>query len=376
MRFRVNDMRKTGIYIHIPFCVKKCAYCDFVSFADSGCKEKYFNALFKEIELRKDIFETCVADTVFIGGGTPSFVDAKYIKKALSMLDIKPDAEITIEANPGTLNDEKLKIYRDCGINRISLGVQSLNDSELKTIGRIHSAYEVNKSVEMILKWGFSNYNLDLMFGLPGQTKESYENTLKTAVEMNPSHISAYSLIIEENTPIAAFDEKLFPDEEAERKMYRITKEILSENGYNQYEISNYAKNGFECRHNMKYWQLENYVGLGLNSHSLFEKTRFYNTADMKKYLSLLEENKLPVESVENETDDELIKDYAITGFRLIDGIDTENVKKRLGIDFYSYFKTVLDKYISLHLIEKTDKGFRLSEKGIEVSNYILSDFV
>ena len=214
------------------------------------------------------------------------------------------------------------------------------------------------------------------MFGLPGQTKESYENTLKTAVKMNPSHISAYSLIIEENTPITAFEEKLFPDEEAERKMYRITKEILSENGYNQYEISNYAKNGFECRHNMKYWQLENYIGLGLNSHSLFEKTRFYNTADMKKYLSLLEENKLPVESIENETDNELIKDYAITGFRLIDGIDTENVKKRLGIDFYSYFKTVLDKYISLNLIEKTDKGFRLSEKGIEVSNYILSDFV
>ncbi|MBQ4109326.1 MAG: radical SAM family heme chaperone HemW [Clostridia bacterium] len=369
-------MKKTGIYIHIPFCVKKCAYCDFVSFDSVNCKREYFDALYKEISLRKMMLKNCECDTVFIGGGTPSSVDAEYISEILKMLPLSSFAEITLEANPGTLTEKKLEIYKKSGVNRISLGVQSLNDAELEKIGRIHSSDEVFKSVEMIKKLGFLNFNLDLMFGLPGQTLKSFENTLKSAVFLNPLHISAYSLIVEENTPIAKLSESEFPDEETEREMYNLAKKVLSENGYRQYEISNYAKEGMECRHNIKYWKLENYIGLGLNSHSFFENSRFFNTSDMKKYISMLENNELPLESYQAETPEELIKDYAITGFRLTEGIDINNVKKRLGIDFYNYFKPVLDKYISLHLIEKTDKGFRLSEKGIEVSNYILSDFV
>ena len=365
-------MMNLGIYIHIPFCVKKCNYCDFVSFSNSDFSS-YFEALEKEIDLYSDFLKERKIDSVFIGGGTPSCVPHNYISKTLSKIDISSDCEITIETNPKTLTFEKLKAYKDSGINRISIGMQSANDNELKILGRVHTFYDFLKSYELVINSGFTNINIDTMFGIPDQTFESFKNTLYEVKKLNPTHISSYSLIIEQNTPFYSMDLNL-PDEETERRMFECLKEELSQ--YNRYEISNYAKEGYECRHNVKYWQMEDYLGLGLNSHSFICDTRFSNFSNMSDYISSLNNNKKPVAKTVKEDANELSKDYVITGLRMCKGINLDDYKDRFSKDFFKDNNSKIIKYIDMGFMELKEKNLFFTEKGFSVSNYILSDFI
>ena len=279
-------MNGLEIYIHIPFCVKKCDYCDFLSApADLETKEKYVEALINEIKLNKNKMSEYVVDTVFIGGGTPSLLEENQISKIMSVLrdncNMSENPEITIECNPGTITESKLWEYKKSGINRISFGLQSANDKELKSIGRIHNYAGFLESYNLARKCGFDNINVDLMSALPGQTLKSYEETLNKVVRLEPEHISAYSLIVEENTLMYDRVKKaqikginILPDEESERKMYYLTNNILRSNGYRKYEISNYSKPGKECKHNIGYWQRKEYLGFGIGAASLYKENR------------------------------------------------------------------------------------------------------
>ena len=296
-------MNGLEIYIHIPFCVKKCDYCDFLSApADLETKEKYVEALINEIKLNKNKMSEYVVDTVFIGGGTPSLLEENQISKIMSVLkdncNMSENPEITIECNPGTITESKLWEYKKSGINRISFGLQSANDQELKSIGRIHNYAGFLESYNLARKCGFDNINVDLMSALPGQTLKSYEETLNKVVRLEPEHISAYSLIVEENTLMYYRVKKaqikginILPDEESERKMYYLTNNILRSNGYRKYEISNYSKPGKECKHNIGYWQRKEYLGFGIGAASLYKENRYNNISDINKYIEVLTNN-------------------------------------------------------------------------------------
>jgi len=365
-------MMNLGIYIHIPFCLKKCNYCDFVSF-ENGNISGYFEALEKEIELYSDLIKNRKIDSVFIGGGTPSAVNPCYIGEVLKKFNLSNDCEVTIETNPKTLTLEKLKNYSEMGINRISIGMQSMNDNELKILGRAHTAYDFLKSYELIVKSGFTNINIDTMFGIPGQNLMNFENTINEVKRLNPTHISSYSLIIEEGTPFYTMKLEL-PEEDEERKMYQYLLDTL--NLYKRYEISNFSKKGYECRHNLKYWTMQDYLGVGLNSHSFIENKRFYNTDNLEEYITKLKNSEYPVSEISCENNDELIKDYVITGLRLSDGINIKNINNKFKIDFISKYKEVVDKYVKLKMLELKNGNLKFTNKGFSVSNYILSDFI
>ena len=290
----MNKKRKPlELYVHIPFCIRKCAYCDFVSGPGTKAMQKeYEEALLAEIDAAEETAEREVI-SVFFGGGTPSAVDAGMLARVMEKLRSKyvfsEDAEITLEANPGTLDAEKLKCYRKSGFNRISIGCQSVHDEELKRLGRIHTFAEFQESFALARDAGFANINVDLMSGLPEQSEEKWEESLRTIAELSPEHISAYSLIVEPGTPFA--EQKLdLPDEDTEREMYARTAEILAEYGFFQYEISNYAKPGYECRHNIVYWTMDEYIGLGIGAASFFNGRRYSNTLDMKQYIRTMED--------------------------------------------------------------------------------------
>ena len=282
--------KKSGLelYLHIPFCIKKCDYCDFLSGPSTRAgQESYIYALLREIEAVSKL-EKRPVDTVFIGGGTPSVPECDVMEEILQGLQenfhFSPDAEITIEANPGTLTPQKLALYRKYGINRISIGLQSPKDEELKMLGRIHNYEQFLESYQMAREAGFSNLNIDLMFAIPGQSYEGWIENLRLVAELGPEHISAYSLIVEEGTPFSKRKLEL-PDEDTEYRMYEDVAKVLGEYGYHQYEISNYAKENRECRHNEGYWQRKDYLGLGLGAASLIGNVRFTNTTDMQEYL-------------------------------------------------------------------------------------------
>ena len=312
------------IYIHIPFCVKKCDYCDFLSGPSSPEEQSdYVQALLREIDAVKEGKGRSVS-SIFIGGGTPSVLDAGFIGEILNRIrnkfQIQNDAEITIEANPGTADYGKLQAYRDYGINRLSIGLQSPDDRELKILGRIHNYEQFLETYKKARKAGFDNINVDLMSAIPDQTYKGWEKNLRTVAELEPEHISAYSLIIEEGTPFAARQLNL-PDEDTEYNMYEATARILKEYGYKQYEISNYAKRGMACRHNVGYWTRQDYLGFGLGASSLYGKERFSNTADRKKYLEnsfspkLIRERE-PILSREDE-----MAEFMFLGLRMTEGV-------------------------------------------------------
>lgn len=362
----------TGVYIHIPFCARKCLYCDFVSF-EKGNIRGYFDALKREIELYKDILSVEKTDSIFIGGGTPSFVPAEFIAETLSLFNPEQNAEITIEANPGTLDENKLKIYKESGINRISLGLQSANDSELKSLGRIHSFDEFLKSYAMAVKAGFSNINIDLMFGIPGQTAETFSETLERVYELKPTHISAYSLIIEEGTPF--YDMKLsLPSEDEEREMYNMI--LNNGKGYERYEISNFALPGYECRHNLKYWRFEPFLGFGLNASSFYNRERYANYPDFESYAKAVSAEKKPVAFCEKESYEELMKDYIITSMRLSEGIDEKAFETEFKISFEEKYGKITGYFIKNGFIKRTEKGIAFTDKGFEVSNSILEKYL
>lgn len=375
---------KPGVYIHIPFCKQKCLYCDFVSSCGSDEDMRgYQKSLLNEIE--STVIDDAV-DSVFFGGGTPSIYPKEYIGEIMDLLRHKnvlsEKFECTIEANPGTLSYEKLCYYKSVGINRISIGLQSANNRELKELGRIHTYEEFLESFENARKAGFENINIDLMSAIPLQTFESYKETLKKVVELNPEHISAYSLIIEEGTPF--YDkyygddefEKLVPDEDVERKMYHYTKDFLVKNGYLRYEISNYSKEGYECKHNMKYWERVNYYGFGVAAASLVDNIRYLNTNNKKDYVEFngdiskirIEEEKLSI--------NEQMEEYMFLGLRKIKGVSIQKFKYIFGKNIYDEYGEAINKHLENNLLEINDDRIFLTDKGLDVSNYVMSDFL
>ena len=367
------------LYVHIPFCVRKCQYCDFLSGpSDEETKDRYIEALLKEIRAAEHTEDYEIV-SVFIGGGTPSALKAEAIASIMRTLQEKfffcEDAEETIEANPGTVDPEKLTIYRNVGINRLSLGLQSTDAEELKLLGRIHSYEEFLKSYEWAREAGFSNINIDLMFAIPGQTGEAWRQHLYQVAELNPEHISAYSLIIEEGTPFAEQNLDL-PDEDTEYQMYEDTAEILERYGYRQYEISNYAKQGYMCRHNAGYWQRLEYLGFGLGASSLYGGMRFSNTHQMQEYLK---ESRNPDQIRKDVTvlsRNEQIEEFMFLGLRMTEGISEKKFKENFNVRLMDIYGDILQKYEETGFMEHIETKWRLTRKGIHVSNHILADFL
>ena len=367
------------LYVHITFCVRKCQYCDFLSGpSDEETKDRYIEALLKEIRAAEHTEDYEIV-SVFIGGGTPSALKAEAIASIMRTLQEQfffcEDAEVTIEANPGTVDLEKLTIYRNVGINRLSLGLQSTDAEELKLLGRIHSYEEFLKSYEWARKAGFSNINIDLMFAIPGQTGEAWRQHLYQVAELNPEHISAYSLIIEEGTPFAEQNLDL-PDEDTEYQMYEDTAEILERYGYRQYEISNYAKQGYMCRHNAGYWQRLEYLGFGLGASSLYGGMRFSNTHQMQEYLK---ESRNPDQIRKDVTvlsRNEQIEEFMFLGLRMTEGISEKKFEENFDVRLMDIYGDILQKYEETGFMEHIETKWRLTRKGIHVSNHILADFL
>ena len=373
-------MRKIiELYVHIPFCVKKCDYCDFLSGpAGSELQKAYVQALLKEIRSLSHP-EGYTVTSLFFGGGTPSLVDAGLIEEILFHLKKKfvfsPDAEITIEANPGTLTKEKLAVYRRAGINRLSLGLQSADDGELGMLGRIHTYEEFLDSYRLARDAGFSNINVDLMSAIPGQTYDGWIGNLRTVAELGPEHISAYSLIVEEGTPFAQRELEL-PDEDTEYQMYEDTAAVLSEYGYHQYEISNYARNGFDCRHNIGYWNRTEYLGLGLGASSLLNETRFSNTSDMEEYLENSGNPEQIRRGLKHLSVREQMEEFVFLGLRMTKGIGEVDFAERFGCPLKKIYGTILEKYEKTGFLEYKSGFWRFTRNGIHVSNVILAEFL
>lgn len=347
-----------GIYIHIPFCVKKCLYCDFCSTADKALREDYVRALTDEIKASSGI----CADTVFIGGGTPTVLGDRLIDiidTVRANMKLAEDCEFTVEANPGTVTKELLKKMKNSGVNRLSIGVQSFNDNELKALGRIHTAKEAEEAFFMAREAGFDNINLDIMLSTPFQTIESIRNTLNVIAKLNPEHVSAYSLIIEEGTSFYDMKPEL-PDEDTEREIYYQTVAFLKSLGLERYEVSNFAKKGFESRHNIKYWTGREYLGFGCAAASYANNCRYTNTNDIKAYVC-------GVREAEKEFIDEVeqLKEKFLLGLRMSRGVEYngefEEKIKRLGKD---------------GLVEIADGYVRLTEKGFDLGNLVFMEFV
>lgn len=383
------------LYLHIPFCVRKCLYCDFLSFsAENQIKEDYVEKLTEEIKAQGTLYQDYEVISVFIGGGTPSILLSEQIRRIMNTLktafSLAEQAEITIEANPGTLNFEKLKVFRDCGINRLSLGLQSAKDEELKALGRIHNLEEFLTNFRAARVAGFSNINVDLMSALPGQTMESYQETIRLVTELMPEHISAYSLIIEEGTPFCdRFDTLDLPDEDTEREMYHFTKKYLQNKGYGRYEISNYAKTGRECNHNIGYWTGVEYLGIGLGSSSFIEGSRFSNEGDLNTYLNYNYEDflrKSHQKQRELLTKQAQMEEFMFLGLRLTAGISASEFENRFKTTLGVVYGDVLERFLVEGLMEKyisenenrkeAEIFFKLTEFGTDVSNHVLSRFL
>ncbi len=368
-----------GIYIHIPFCMKKCVYCDFLSApANKDTISAYIDALINEIsKCRQNTFRHQV-QTIFIGGGTPSSIDARHIKRIIKTIyehfDVSEFAEITIECNPGTVTKSKANAYKKAGINRISMGLQSANNEELKSLGRIHSFEDFIKSYNILRAAGFDNINVDLMSATMGQTVKSYENTLKKVIELGVEHISSYSLIIEEGTPLYEATDLDLPSEEDEREMYYLTEKMLNKAGYKRYEISNYAKPDRECKHNISYWIGTDYIGFGIGAASLFENVRFSNGRDLQSYI---DSNGLNGPCEEEElSENARMEEFMFLGLRMMEGISKRYFYRRFKTEFDTVYGKVTKKLVKQGLLIEDDDNVRLSKKGIDVSNYVMSEYL
>ena len=381
-------MKELGIYIHIPFCKQKCYYCDFVSYAKKEeIVEKYINALKKEIkeELKSINKEEYKVTTIYIGGGTPSYIDEKNIYEIINEIkqnyNIEKETEITIELNPGTVNEEKLNKYKEIGINRLSIGLQSTNNELLKKIGRIHDYEQFLNTYNLARKVGFKNINIDLMLGLPSQTLEDIKNSLEEVIKLNPEHISFYSLIVEEGTKIEKMIENKeinLPDEELERKMYWETKKILEDNEYIHYEISNFSKKGFESKHNMNCWRQEEYIGFGVASHSYISNKRYCNTNCIEEYCKNIEEEMFKNNRTicEIQTEEEKKKEYMLLGLRKIKGINIQEFKNKFIENPIYLFRKELEKLVNQELIEIDLDKIKLTNKGLDFANLVWEEFV
>lgn len=373
-------MKKVALYIHIPFCKQKCLYCDFPSYSHKEeFMDKYIEALNKEILEKTKKYKI---ESLFIGGGTPSYLNNKNLKSLLNTinkLDFIENAEKTIECNPGTINKEKLEIILNGGINRISLGLQSANNEILKKIGRIHTYEEFKENYILARKIGFKNINIDMMFGLPNQNLNIWLESLKEVVELNPDHISSYSLIIEEKTPFySLYNKDLLdlPSEEEERKMYEIGRDFLESKGYHQYEISNYAKDNKECFHNKIYWECKEYIGVGVSSSSYIDGKRIKNIDNIKEYIKNINENNSVIDEELENTEKDKIEEFMFMGLRMIKGIEEKEFEIRFKKKVDELYKEVIKKHIKNGLLIRENGRIFLSKKGIELSNMVMSDMI
>lgn len=373
-------MKEMSLYIHIPFCKQKCLYCDFPSYAGKeSLINEYIRALNEEILRKCSKYKIA---SIFVGGGTPSYlneINLESLLKTMNLLDFKDNFEFTIECNPGTLNEEKLVLMKNYNVNRISMGLQTTNDNLLKEIGRIHSFEEFKKNYNQARKAGFENINVDLMFGLPNQHMKDWKASLKDVMSLEPDHISAYSLIIEEGTCFYNLynnDKLNIPNEEEERSMYLFTKGFLEDYGYNQYEISNYAKVNKECFHNKVYWKCNEYLGLGVSASSFVDEKRFKNIDDIKIYIEKINNNEDVTEEIHVNNINDDMEEFMFMGLRMIEGINLKTFKKRFGKDVFDIYDEVIKNNIKKGLLVVDSEKLYLSEKGIELSNYVMSDFI
>lgn len=376
---KMKMLSPLAIYIHVPFCRQKCAYCDFASFAgQEGNWRRYFEALQGEIAACADELRAYEARSVFFGGGTPSIVPAEEIagalealKRALSFAD---DVEITLEANPGTLTMEKLRAYRRAGVNRLSIGVQSFDDGILARLGRIHSAAQAAEAVCMARRAGFENISMDLMYALPEQSMAQWKRSLQSAIDLKPEHISAYSLIVEEGTPMHRWVQAgsvRIPDEDMVNEMQRMAVDVLGRAGYERYEISNYARPGFESRHNITYWQGGEYLGLGSAAHSLMRNVRFANPPELERYLAGERRLNPAARSLEDRREEMLM-----LSTRMLCGLDLRRWRTEFGEDFRSTHGRAIEKLMRYGLIEIEDEHLRLSITGLELQDSVVLELM
>lgn len=382
------NKEELGIYIHIPFCKKKCYYCDFISYCDKNeLIDKYIECLKKEIinfaQKYKDVYDIT---TIYIGGGTPSSINEKYIKNIIdtinnNIVNIKKIKEITIEVNPGTITKEKIEQYKMARINRISIGLQSTNNKLLEEIGRIHDFDEFLETYNMARKVGFKNINVDLMLGLPNQTIRDLSNSVDKIIQLNPEHISIYSLILEENTVLFNLIEQgklILPTDEVERNMYWYIKNKLELSGYKHYEISNFAKEGYESKHNWNCWEQKQYVGFGVAAHSYLKDKRFSNIENLEQYINNIENDNLEKNYIlhENQNIYDKKKEYMLLGLRKIDGVSIQKFKNKFDDNPIYLFRKELKKLIEEDLLEIDGDDIRLTNKGLDLANVVWEEFV
>ena len=385
--------KELGIYIHIPFCKQKCYYCDFVSFSN---KEEYIEKYVETVKREIDSYDLSNYNitTIYIGEGTPSRIPSEKIQEILEKIKQKipknqtkwEDIEITIELNPGTVDEEKIKKYKEIGINRLSIGLQSTNNKLLKEIGRIHTFEDFKNTYNLVKKVGFENINVDLMIGLPNQTISDVKESLNEIIKLNPTHVSVYSLIVEENTKMEQLinnKELQLPDEELERQMYWYVKNTLELNGYNHYEISNFAKKGKESKHNLNCWEQKEYIGLGLAAYSYLNGIRYGNTSDIEKYINVrdflnsseLEESGIRIVDEVQSLEDKR-KEYMLLGLRKIDGVSIQNFKEKFVENPIFLFRKELEKLVNEKLITIDGDSIKLTNKGLDLANIVWEEFV
>lgn len=375
---------KIGLYVHIPFCKSKCYYCDFLSFSKDDKMAPYVDALVKElVSYGKQINGVHTISSIFIGGGTPTVLSPFLLQQVCETINqyfsLEEDLEWTIEANPGTVTDEHIEVFAKVGINRVSLGLQACQNTLLKAIGRIHLVEDWRSTIEKLQKANFTNLNTDIMFGLPGQTVEDFKETLSAVTEMGIPHISAYSLIIEEGTVFYKRYEKnqlQLPEEDAEREMYEVAKKYLQAKGYEQYEISNWAKGQAMCRHNVLYWEQGYYLGIGLGAHSYMDHVRYSNTTCMDTYIKANGEVSAIVEERETITEKMAMEEFMFLGLRMNKGVSLKTFEQRFHKSLFEIYGDVLDHWIKENILVHHKDSIYLSERGVEISNQVFTSFL
>ncbi len=388
-------MKQIGLYVHIPFCKSKCSYCDFVSYSSKEeLIEEYIKWLCYEIrevgegiklDIQNKLTDNVVVKTIYIGGGTPSFIDSKYITKILETIyknyNVDPNAEITLEINPGTVDKEKLIEYKNSGINRLSIGTQSSNNNLLKMLGRIHTYEEFEETYNKAREIGFNNINIDFMIGLPNQILEDIDNIIKQVEKLQPNHVSVYSLIVEDNTPIKEKIEKgilKLPNDEQERKMYWTVKNNLESLGYKHYEISNFAIPNYESKHNLDCWNQGEYMGFGVSAHSYIDGARFSNIDSIEEYIENYKNNKQENNFIlhEKQNMNSKMQEYVLLGLRKIDGISCCTFEEKFGKDIFDVFEKELTTLMQKDLITAENGYIKLTNKGIDLANIVWEEFV
>lgn len=372
-------MKNINLYFHIPYCKAKCRFCSFYVIPGRKSKlEDYFDALGKEILSKKELLHDYKVNTIYVGGGTPSLVDSIHIVRTLELIrknyNISTKCEISVECNPETITEEKINSYNDAGVNRISIGLQSTNDQTLKFLGRLYTFNEFKAKYNIIKKSKIKNINLDLIFGIPEQTLNDWQKDLENIVSLNPNHISTYSLEVDEDSIFGYLEKKgRFKkiDERIDRRMYVIAKKYLNQNQFNQYEISNFSKKGYECNHNLNIWNGEDYIGFGASAHSRINKTRYNNINSLERYIELINLKEDTRENIQELSKIELLKELLLLGLRKKEGIDVEMINRKLKIDYINDNRNTLNNLRKANLIEFSSELISLTNKGQDLENLV-----